>query len=536
MQPGALALFPPTRTGTFSVPLDHFRYRLPAPRFNLRYAAYETFAANRSTAPVLFYCGNEGALELFYNASGAVFEHARALEAYAFFVEHRYYGKSLPFGGNASFSQDNLQWLSIEQALADYASILTALPTILGCAGTGPRAAARRCDVVLFGGSYGGMLAAWHRLKFPWLSVGAIASGAPIDFYPADPAGKGGVHDEDDVQARFYDAVVSTFERYGGDSSCGAALGAALRTADQASVADLAAAGVRPCEMPFEADDVERFAFYARGALADIALVDYPYPADFIAPLPANPVREACAQLVSDSSARVSPPLGGAPPPPLAADSSPVHTLQSLLRTVLLLTNATRDLRCLDLRSELVGGSSSPSRSAWLKPPSPATRRGSLQLQHSIASSTPAGVGSSDLGVRAWNYQACTELILEPITSDGFGFYPPAAAQIPEAEASCRRRFGVEPRPGWMRVAFGNGADAFQLSSNLIFMENDKDPWHVGTRTVPATGGLDGSVTRMVAKGGAHHQDLRFSSPLDSPDVQRARAFERAQMRRWLSR
>ena len=526
-QPGALDLFPPTLNGTFPVPLDHFRYRLPAPRFHLRYAAYDAFAANGSS-PVLFYCGNEGALELFYNASGALFEHAKALEATAFFVEHRYYGQSLPFG-NESFSPENLQFLSIEQALADYASIIAALPALLGCTGTHRRAAAGRCDVVLFGGSYGGMLAAWHRLKFPFHSVGAIASGAPIDFYPADP----GVGAADDVQALFLDAVVSTFDRYGGHRSCGTRLREGLRAVDRASTAELVAAGVRPC-VALQAGDAERFAFYAKGALADIALVDYPYPADFIAPLPANPVQEACAQLVNSSSysgtrSESDYIIYGAPS--ALETPSQVRVLQSVLRAVLLLVNASADLRCLDLRSELVS-SSSPSRQAWLRPASPMQRRSSLW---SRGLPLAVGVGSSDLGVRAWNYQACTELILEPITSDGFGFYPPAGTQLPEVEANCRRLFGVEPRPRWMRLAFGNGADAFHTSSNLVFMENDKDPWHVGTRTVPARGGLDGSVTRMVAKGGAHHQDLRFSSPLDAPDVQRARAFERAQIWHWLS-
>ena len=52
------------------------------------------------------------------------------------------------------------------QALADYAELIAALPSLVGCAGrVGANGAAGRCDVVLYGGSYGGMLAAWHRLK-----------------------------------------------------------------------------------------------------------------------------------------------------------------------------------------------------------------------------------------------------------------------------------------------------------------------------------------------------------------------------------
>ena len=137
----------------------------------------------------------------------------------------------------------------------------------------------------------------------------------------------------------------------------------------------------------------------------------------------------------------------------------------------------------------------------------------------------------------SWNYQACTELPLEPITSDGFGFYPERGArQRAELSANCAARFGgVRPRPGWMGLAFGLGAD-YRHHSRILFVENDKDPWHVGTSSVADTGGVNGSVTRMVAIGGAHHQDLRSFSPLDAPGVRMARQFERSRMLAWLGR
>ena len=376
-QPGALTLYPPTRTGRFDVPLDHFRYT-PQSRFHLRFAAYETFAVHHA-APVLFYCGNEGPLELFYNNSGALFEHAALLGARVLFVEHRYYGASLPFG-NTSFTNDALQWLTVEQALADYASCISSLPALLGCIGTGIRRSAGRCDVVLFGGSYGGMLAAWHRLRYPFLSVGAIASGAPIDFYATNWAR----HAEEkpvDVQTLFLDAVVNTFEVYGGGrGGCGTALRRALNAVDNATIEELIVAGVRPCHA-WRADSAERYAFYAKGAIADIALVDYPYPTNFIAPLPANPVQAACRVLEtrSDISDAAS-----------SAHKLRASTLQSLHRAVLTLVNASGDLSCLDLRAELVGDPSAGQPTIGRAPASSFQR---------------ATVASSDLGVTAWNYQ-----------------------------------------------------------------------------------------------------------------------------------
>jgi len=141
-------------------------------------AKYWTGQAN---APIYFYTGNEGPIETFYYNSGAVFEWAEQVGALVVFAEHRFYGQSLPFG-NESFTHEHLGKLSVEQALADFAEIIRYVKEMFPALSQSP--------VLSFGGSYGGMLTAWFRQKYPNVIEGGLASSAPVLQWPelgADP-------------------------------------------------------------------------------------------------------------------------------------------------------------------------------------------------------------------------------------------------------------------------------------------------------------------------------------------------------------
>lgn len=137
----------------------------------MRYIIDWTYYNNKS-GPILFYAGNEGGIWTFYNNSGFMAETlAKEMGALVVFAEHRYYGESMPFG-NETYFRPNLRFLNIEQVMLDYVDLLNFLK-------------ANTTDLqnratILFGGSYGGMLASWMRMKYPQHFQGALASSAPI--------------------------------------------------------------------------------------------------------------------------------------------------------------------------------------------------------------------------------------------------------------------------------------------------------------------------------------------------------------------
>jgi Serine carboxypeptidase S28 len=104
-----------------------------------------------------------------------MFDMARELNGTMFYTEHRYYGKSRP---TEDTSTKNLEFLTVEQALADLAHFVEHLKSMSQYKDSG---------VIVVGASYSATLATWARMKYPSLIDGAWASSAPLlaklDFY-----------------------------------------------------------------------------------------------------------------------------------------------------------------------------------------------------------------------------------------------------------------------------------------------------------------------------------------------------------------
>uniref|UniRef100_A0A0N4Z025 Serine protease K12H4.7 n=1 Tax=Parastrongyloides trichosuri TaxID=131310 RepID=A0A0N4Z025_PARTI len=100
---------------------------------------------------------------------------AKEVNAMMFSLEHRFYGKSRPFGFQ---TVPALTYLTSKQALADIAEFIHAMNLKFNL---------QNPKWVVFGGSYSGALSLWFRQEYPDLCVGAVGSSAPvepvIDFY-----------------------------------------------------------------------------------------------------------------------------------------------------------------------------------------------------------------------------------------------------------------------------------------------------------------------------------------------------------------
>lgn len=260
--------------------IDHFNPLVRQPStFKQRMLISDKFFGNGS-GPILVYVGNEGPIDQFWNNSGFVMELAEAFSGYIVFIEHRYYGKSVPFGD--MWQQNyNYQYLTVEQALADYAIILTNLKAQLGN---------EKRKVVAFGGSYGGMLAAGIRFKYPNIVDGSLAASAPIF-----PMGK---YD-------FYRAVTEDCERY--NEQCPVRIREGYtKILSLASEGDSGFAKItslfKLCNS-LSADTLQHFLLWARNAFTIMAMADYPYPASFLGNLPAYPINQACDTVLNADDA-----------------------------------------------------------------------------------------------------------------------------------------------------------------------------------------------------------------------------------------
>eukprot|EP00644_Phytophthora_capsici_P000989 jgi/Phyca11/509252/fgenesh2_kg.PHYCAscaffold_43_\ len=442
----------------FTQTLDHFD--VGAPTYQQRY-----FVCDNHFKPggvMFFYVGNEADVELYLNHTGLMWENADEFGAMLVFAEHRYFGKSVPFGKDVT---KHMRYLSTEQALADYAVLITHLKTEWK----------RDIPVIGFGGSYGGMLGSWFRMKYPHIIDGVIAGSAPILSFLGDdvPLDKGSferivTYDASEEAGSAPNCVPNIrrvwpiMRKLGKTKQGRKELKKALSLCETAKVKT--------------EEDVDGVMDWAKSAFDYMAMGNYPYPSSYImngvSVLPAYPVRVACSY-VADAF----------------AEDDDVGLLSAFSESLGVYYNSTKDQECYEL-------SASSNESAM----------------------------DSDF----WDYIFCSE-IYQPQNVDGVNdMFWPVEWNFTADNENCKSEWGVEIRPLWATTQYG-GRKALKAASNIVFSNGNYDPWS-GTGVLQS---YSDSVVALSVEGGAHHLDLMFSNKLDTPSVLAVREAEKQHMHKW---
>eukprot|EP00392_Amoebophrya_sp_AT5.2_P016680 g16969.t1 len=459
----------PEWTATHTVPVDHFDDRLQRKTFEIRVLGYSKYA--KPDGPIFFYAGNEGPIGGFWNNTGLPFAWAAEFGADIVMAEHRYYGGSLPFGATDSFAPvENLRFLRVEQTLADYADFMMSYNNGSNHGGKPPK------KVLVMGGSYGGILAALLRQKYPTLFHAAIAASAPIpqafhlDGVVSRSTSSSVARGKPDFSSSsFYESITHSARQ--NSESCPVKVRSAFQKLQDKFAAAKDHSYLEPvrklfnlCQKKLEKSEWSHFMQYLRNGWTMMAMCDYPYATSFLAPLPAHPVRAAC-ELVDKAHSDVE---------GLAAAVALVYG------------GGGESEKCLDM----------------------------YDLFIECADQTGCGTGND---ATAWDYQMCADMTIVVASNGKTDMFAPREWTLSSLEKYCAKNWQFERFPS--------------STSNIVFSNGLLDPWHPGGYLQ----NLTESVVALQIPSGAHHLDLRLPDKDDPQDVIAVRDQEKALVKKWLA-
>nr|CDS33314.1 Lysosomal Pro X carboxypeptidase [Hymenolepis microstoma] len=397
----------PPKVGTYDQKISHFDFVFHPLTYKQRFVYDDQWY--KPGGPVFFYCGNEGDIMSFWNNTGFMFDIAPMFNALIVFVEHRYYGVSLPFGEH-SFVQPQIGFLSIEEALADYAEIIPVLKTVFNASSS---------PVIAFGGSYGGMLAAYMRLRYPHIVEGAIAASAPFKW----------VTGEEELHP-FFESIKEIY--FAANESCIPVIQAAYieilkRSQDGSSGLNNITKELQLCTPLESMADLNWMLRWSRNAFVIMSMMDYPYASSFMSNLPANPVNVSCAKAIEFGI------------------QNPVAGLREAVGVLYERTSES----CFDFKKQYID----------------------------CADITGCGLGND---ATAWDFQACTEIHLyDPSNATSNDLFPSLPKTLEDVNSHCFKKYGVKISEKQLLTQFGP-MSIWKMTSNIVFSNGNLDPWMKG--------------------------------------------------------
>lgn len=166
-------------------------------------------------------------------------------------------------------------------------------------------------------------------------------------------------------------------------------------------------------------EDWNGFYDYLQDVLGNLAMANYPYPANFLAKLPAYPVREFCGQLNR----------------PFEKSDELLSAFNEALQ---IYTNYTGSTKCIDTETAY----------------------------------------DSSLGSKGWDFQACSEMVMPMCANGSTDMFVPKKWSFKEYSDDCYKKFQVYPRENAAVTQYGG--QRLDTASNIIFSNGLLDPWSGG--------------------------------------------------------
>lgn len=173
------------------------------------------------------------------------------------------------------------------------------------------------------------------------------------------------------------------------------------------------------CTPMNKTEDWNQLYEYLQDVLGNLAMANYPYPANFLANLPAYPVREFCGQINK------------------VFDTNEV-LLVAFNEALQIYTNYTGKTQCIDTSTSY----------------------------------------DSSLGAEGWNIQACTEMVMPMCSNGTTDMFVPTKWDFAAYSEDCFKKFKVYPREKAAITMYG--AQRMDTASNIIFSNGLLDPWSGG--------------------------------------------------------